>query len=128
MPENYNYTAEMPEISIENNGIIKIDFGTILITPNHIIHSVEIHRKLAPNKKSPVLMIGEAALNLSGEISKVGAREETVNITSALALVTKSKIAKVLGNIFINLHQNPYPTKLFENENDARAWLKNYRA
>ncbi len=126
MSKIYDYPSEMPKISIDNDGIIKIDFGSILITPSHIIHGVEIHRKLAPNKKSPVLMLGEAALNLSGEISKVGAREETVSITSAFAMVTQSKISKVMGNIFISLQSNPYPTKLFDNEEDARAWLKNY--
>lgn len=126
MPVNDDYPPEMPDISLDNDGIIKIDFGSILITPSHIVHGVEIHRKLAPNKKSPVLILGEAALNLSGDLSKVGAREETVIITSALALVTKSKISKVMGNMFINLQNNPYPTKLFDNEKDARAWLKNY--
>lgn len=126
MPENYDYPPEMPDISIDDDGIIKIDFGSILITANHVIHGVEIHRKLAPNKKSPVLMIGEAALTLSGDISKVGAREETVSITSALALVTQSKISKVMGNIFITLQNNPYPTKLFDNVEDATEWLKNY--
>lgn len=126
MPENYVYPSEMPDISIDNDGIITIDFGSILITPSHVVHGVEVHRKLAPNKKSPVLIIGEAALNLSGEISKVGAREETVGITSAVALVTQSKISKVMGNIFMTLQNNPYPTKLFDNEEDARAWLNNY--
>lgn len=126
MPQNYNYPSEMPKIFIDDDEIVNIEFGTILITANHIVHGIEVHRELAPNKKSPVMIMGEAAVDLKNDISAIGSRPETVEITSALALVTKSKIAKVMGNIFINLQSNPYPTKLFDNTDDARAWLKNY--
>lgn len=126
MPRNYNYPSEMPKIFIDDDGIVNVIFGTILITANHVVHGVEVHRKLAPNKKSPVLIIGEAAKNLKNDISKVGSRPETVEVTSALALVTKGKISKVMGNFFISLQSNPYPTKLFDNVDDARAWLKKY--
>lgn len=127
MPKIYDYPSEMPKIFIDEDGIVNVIFGTILITANHVVHGVEIHRKLAPNKKSPVLIVGEAAINLKNDISKVGSRTETAEVTSALALVTKSKISKVMGNFFISLQSNPYPTKLFDNVDNAKTWLKNYR-
>lgn len=127
MPKIYDYPQEMPKVFIDDDGIVNIQFGSILITANHIVHCVESHRKLAPNKKSPVMIMGEAAMNLRNDISTVGARPETIELTSALALVTISKVAKVMGNLFISLQSNPYPTKLFDNVDDARTWLKSYR-
>ena len=124
MPEEYEYPKEMPKIFIDDDEIVNIQFGDILITANHIVHGVEIHRKLMPSKKLPVMIIGEAAIGLKGELTKIGARPRTVEITSALAVVTQSKVSVVMGNIFISLQNNPYPTKLFHNEDDARAWLK----
>lgn len=124
--DDYERPVEMPKIFIDEDRIVNILFGTLLITTAHIVHGIEDHRKLAPNFKSPVMIIGEATDNLKNEMIKIGARPETIEITSALALVTQSKIAKIMGNIFISLANNPYPTKLFDHEEDARAWLKTY--
>lgn len=123
MIKDYPHPSEMPEIFIDDNGIVNVLFGTLLITAAHVVHGVAIQRKLAPGKKLPVMIVGEAALDVQGGISKVGGSEWVAGATSALAIVTQSKIARVLGNVFIGLQRNSYPTRLFEYEEEARAWL-----
>lgn len=127
MLKDYPHPSEMPEIFLDDDGIVNVLFGTLMMTAAHVVHSVAVHRKLVPGKKLPVMLVGEAALDVQGEVSKVGSSEWVTDATSALAIVTQSKIARVLGNVFIGLQKNSYPTKLFDNEEDARIWLMDYR-
>jgi len=51
---------------------------------------------------------------------------ETPKIIKALALITNSKISRMIANVFLTLKKPPYPTRLFTSEENARAWLKTY--
>lgn len=127
MLKDYPYPSEMPKVFIDDDGIVNILFGSLMMTADHVVHSVAIHRKLAPDRKSPVMIVGEAAIGVRGLISKVGNSDWIVEVTSAVAIVTQTKVGRVLGNVFIGLQKNSYPTKLFDTKEDARAWLQQYR-
>ncbi len=126
MIEDYEYPAEMPEIFIDDDGIVNVLFGTIMMTSEHVIYSADVVRKLSPGQKMPILNICEAALNVEKSLSKVGQLDWVSETVSALAIVTDTKIGRVLGNIFMRFQKNPYPTKLFNSEAAARKWLMNY--
>jgi len=51
---------------------------------------------------------------------------EFPKIVKAMALVSSSELGKMLANLFFNLKQQPYPTKMFTDEEAAREWLKQY--
>ncbi len=44
----------------------------------------------------------------------------------AMAIVSNSALGKMLANLFFNIKSQPYPTKMFNDENEAREWLKQY--
>ena len=44
----------------------------------------------------------------------------------AIAMVSKSALGKMLANLFFSIKSQPYPTKMFNDENEARQWLKQY--
>ncbi len=44
----------------------------------------------------------------------------------AMALVSKSALGRMLANLFFNITQQPYPVKMFNEENEARKWLRQY--
>jgi hypothetical protein len=44
----------------------------------------------------------------------------------AMALVSSSELGKMLANLFFNLKHQPYPTKMFTGETEAKEWLKQY--
>ena len=50
--------------------------------------------------------------------------KEVSKITEAMALLIKSPVSKVLGNIFLGINKPPYPTKLFTDKEEAIKWLK----
>ncbi len=52
-------------------------------------------------------------------------RNRTPNV-SAIALLIKSQVSKVFGNMFFSLHMPVVPTKLFTSEEKAKEWLKKF--
>ena len=127
MNEEYPYPKELPEMFIDDDGVLNVLFGTILITANHIYHCVGKQRKMAPDQKLLVMIVGEAGTKIDSEIKKVSSSKWVADVSLAVALVTEKKVGWVMGTTFMALNNNPYPTKLFNNTEDAKAWLKQYR-
>jgi hypothetical protein len=54
------------------------------------------------------------------------AAEELAKIIKAVALISQSALGKMVANLFFNLKPPSYPAKMFNNEQEAREWLKQY--
>ncbi len=52
--------------------------------------------------------------------------QEFPKYVKALALVSNSALGKMLANLFFTIKTQSYPTKIFNNEEDAKAWLKQH--
>lgn len=46
----------------------------------------------------------------------------------ALAIIIRSPVSRVLGNFFIGLNKPSFPTRLFTNYDEAKAWLAQFLA
>lgn len=76
-------------------------------------------------KRYPVLV------DMKGVKSSTGAARKYLATTGATlvtvgALITGSALNKTIGNLFLKIDMPPVPTKLFTNEEKARAWLRQY--
>jgi len=47
-------------------------------------------------------------------------------LPNAVALLIRSRIARVIGSIFLRAKKTPYPMKLFTDEKKATDWLLSY--
>lgn len=45
----------------------------------------------------------------------------------AMALISNSVFGKTIANIFFTIKTQPYPTKMFNDEEQAKKWLKRYQ-
>jgi hypothetical protein len=45
---------------------------------------------------------------------------------TAIAMLIKSPVSKIIGNFFLGLNKSTVPAKLFTNEEKAIAWLKQF--
>lgn len=52
--------------------------------------------------------------------------EELPKIAKAIALMSQSALGKMLANLFFILKAQPYPVKMFDDEQEAVRWLKQY--
>ncbi|MBA3970756.1 MAG: STAS/SEC14 domain-containing protein [Bacteroidetes bacterium] len=54
------------------------------------------------------------------------AAEELPKFVKAIAILSDSALGKMLANLFFRLTTHPYPTKMFNDEQEAKEWLKQY--
>ncbi len=127
MSTNKKITTKAAEILLEDDGIIRIAaFGEM--------HSIEDAKEVTAavsqitgNKRYPVLIDSTNVKDMSPEGRAYYTSEEAFMSVSAIAIMIKSGISKLMTNFFIDMSRLPGPPrKLFDDENKAVLWLKNY--
>lgn len=86
---------------------------------------IEDFRSIIGNKKVCLLIDVTYTSESSREIREYVA-EEFPKFIKAIAMVSDSALGKMLANIFFTLKSQPYPTKMFTDETEAKNWLKQY--
>ncbi len=54
------------------------------------------------------------------------AAEVIPQIVIAIAIMSRSSVGKMAANLFFSLKKQPYPVKFFDDEKEAKTWLKQY--
>lgn len=54
------------------------------------------------------------------------AAEVVPQIAKAVAVISRSAVGKMAANLFFSIKKQPYPVKMFTDENEAKKWLKQY--
>ena len=112
---------------IEGNGILcsisKKDAPDI--TREQGMSQLEDLKRITGGRKLCMLLDITYARPTKREDREYGA-EELTKVVKALALISKSALGKMVANLFFNLKPPPYPTKMFNEEQEAREWLNQY--
>jgi hypothetical protein len=90
------------------------------------VANVAAAARLAAGRKRALLIDMRQVSFISQEARRVYAGRETNRYTLALALLVESPLSKLIGNFFIGLNKPLFPTKLFNSEREAIAWLKGH--
>jgi hypothetical protein len=125
----------------KNTEIIEWETSTIWFDENGILCSIskkaraqsleEIKENLETFKK----LIGEKKICMlldvthSAESTKEArdyAAIEFPKFVKAIAMVSSSVLGKMLANLFFSIKAQPYPAKMFNDEKEAKEWLKHY--
>ena len=137
MPENIavDFMIPPPDAELAPSGPVWLSEDGIVITigksesqDTDIARENMLYtKKVTGGKPRPLLV----------DITKVrsmskGAREEYVKqqeelIITAVALLTRSGVGKMIGNIFISLNKPNVPVKLFTDPGKAYEWLMGHR-
>jgi hypothetical protein len=54
------------------------------------------------------------------------AAEILPKIALAVAIISRSAVGKMAANLFFSIKKQPYPVKMFNDETEAKEWLKQY--
>jgi hypothetical protein len=124
--ESERIETEIANIWMGDDGIVYIHFKP---TDHHGIADaklvVDAHNRLAAGQPCPVLAdIQEVKLGANREARAHYVSEESSRYKSGMAMVVSSPMQRMLGNLFFRLNRPPYPTRLFTERDEARAWLK----
>jgi hypothetical protein len=86
---------------------------------------VEKFKGLIGERKVCLLLDVTNSAEASKEVRDYAA-VEFPKFVKALAMISESALGKMLANLFFSIKTQPYPTKMFGNEAEAKEWLKNY--
>jgi hypothetical protein len=94
-------------------------------TIEEIKKDIESIRNTLENKKICLLIDATDAGESSRETQDLVA-EEFPKFVKALGVISGSALGRMLVNLFLNLKEQPYPTKMFNDEKEAKEWLKQF--
>lgn len=96
------------------------------IVLEHAIENSKVVTSFYVDKKFPILIDSRNIKSMSYEARHHFSAHGRDTKTSAFGIVIGSSISRVLGNFYLGINKPAVPTKLFDNENDAINWLKQF--
>ena len=94
-------------------------------TIENIKGNIELVKKITNNKKVPLLIFLSNS-PVPDKATQKFATEQLPEVYTAMAMVSKAVLAKLIMNVLFKLKPPPIPIKNFTNETEAKAWLKQY--
>ncbi len=82
-------------------------------------------KKLTGGKKICLLSDSSDATPANKEMRDYAA-EVIPEIAKAVAIISRSAVGKMTANLFFSIKKQPYPVKMFNEETEAKEWLKQY--
>lgn len=123
MKEAYTTTAG---ITLQDDGIVRI---LVKEGANIQLADVENHfrviERLSEGKKVPVLIDARVNYSMSAEARAYSAMHSSSG-RLATAFITKSAAGKHVANLYMNINKPAIPTRVFNDEAEAIAWLKTH--
>lgn len=107
----------------EEPGIVCVDYGTAIVTAELVADVLDRARELWGEDRVTVLVKAASATDLA-KIGEVVSEDDLEAFTIACAIMTPGKLARLIGNLFMQFQRSPYPQKLFSDPAEARAWLR----
>jgi microsomal dipeptidase-like Zn-dependent dipeptidase len=94
-------------------------------TLEQVKKQLEDFRKIIGDKKV-CLMIDVTNTTESTKEVRDFAAKEFPKFVKAIAMISSSALGKMLANLFFTVKSQPYPVKMFNDEKEAKEWLKQY--
>jgi hypothetical protein len=104
------------------DGIVQLVWAPrVAMVLEDALAAIEAMAQLAGGRRSPLLV----DTHDTGPQDRPGRAEFALrgDLVSAVALVVGTPLSRMMGNFFLNLSRPMAPTRLFENEASAIAWL-----
>lgn len=87
--------------------------------------NMEEFKKIIGEKKVCLLSDSTDSTPANKEIRDYAAKV-IPEIVKAIAIISRSAVGKMAANLFFSIKKQPYPVKIFNDESEAKAWLKQY--
>jgi hypothetical protein len=104
------------------DGIVQVVWaqGTVMLLEDATA-ATEAVARLTGGRRSPLLAdVREAGQSERPARLEFARRDDVV---SAVALIVGTPLSRIMGTFFINVSRPPMPTRLFDDEASALAWL-----
>lgn len=123
-----------PDAVVSPSGPLWLNEDGIIVTITTVAYqglaeareNMEYNRKMAAGIPRPLLVDMTRVRSMSKEAREEYVKEVDEPFVTAVALVTKSSVGRMVGNFFIGLNRTEIPTRLFTEAEKAKEWLMQY--
>ena len=112
-------------IWFDEDGILCTIAKNVTQTMEEARAALEELKQLTGGKKVCMLSDSTAAPPVNKEMRDFAA-EVIPDLAKAIAIMSRSSVGKMAANLFFMLKKQPYPVKFFDDEQEAKRWLKQY--
>lgn len=88
--------------------------------------NTEACRKSAEFRRLPLLVDMTQISGINKQARDYHSSDESSGYFSAVALLVKSPLSRMIGNFFSGLNKPNYPMRMFNSEEQALAWLRTF--
>ncbi len=117
--------GEIADYHLDPDGILYSYSKSPKRTIRNISDNIALVRKITGGKKVP-LLIYLADSPVPDRATRKFSSEQLPQVYTAMAMVSKPGLAKLIMNLLFALKPPPIPMKSFSDDEEARAWLKQY--
>lgn len=96
------------------------------ITLEHAMENTNAVSSFFKGKKYPILIDSRGIGSMSYEARRHFSVRGRDTKTCAFGIIIGSTVSRVLGNFYLGINKPAVPTKLFDNEEEATEWLKQF--
>ncbi len=108
------------------DGIVRIQYPKDFNLTLQVMQAVNQQHRLITTDKRPILVYAESVASAEHEAQQFASTEQAIELTTCLAIIVKSFFTRAMGELFMKFHKPPYPTRLFNDEKAALAWLETF--
>jgi len=94
-------------------------------TVANITANITLVKRITGNKKAPLLIYLSNSPVPDKEAREFSA-QQLPNVYTAMAMVSKAGLAKLIMNMLFKLKTPPIPMKNFTDDEEAKSWLKQF--
>jgi len=125
-PDNIQLVkGEIADYWLDCHGILYSWSKNPTRTVKNITQNIELVKRITGNKKVP-LLIYLSKSPVPDKATRKFSTEQLPNIYTAMAMVSKPGLTKLIMNVLFKFKAPPIPMKSFTNDKEAREWLMQY--
>ncbi len=126
LPENVQLIkGEIADYWLDPDGILHSFSKNPKRTVKNISENITLVKKITGNKKAPLLIYLSNSPVPDKETRKFST-EQLPNVYTAMAMVSKPGLAKLIMNVLFKFKAPPIPMKSFSDAKKAKRWLKQF--
>ena len=114
--------GEIADYWLDKDGILYSWSKDPIRTIKNITQNIELVKQITGNKKVP-LLIYLSKSPVPDKATRKFSTEQLPNIYTAMAMVSKPGLTKLIMNVLFKFKAPPIPMRSFTNDNEAREWL-----
>jgi hypothetical protein len=127
LAEDKVYRFRKAVITVRKDGIVEIAPNTNqCIDLGDYTAGIRFLEKKYKGRKFPVLFIPGENSEVTSEFRKIASSGIANEVTIADAVVVESLSHRMVSNFYIKFNKPSRPTRIFNNPDDAVAWLKSH--